>query len=280
MNIAIIGLGLIGGSLAKSIKTYTKYRCWGMDCDQQALTKALADGAIDRKISPEQLKDAQLTIVCLHPQATVEVLLANSDHFNPQGLVIDVCGVKKAVMDAVLPTLKAKGVTFIGTHPMAGREFSGYDYATNDLFSHASFIMTPPENTPSEAIDFLERLAIELGFKRVVITTPAEHDATIAFTSQLAHIVSNGYIKSPTLKNESGFSAGSFLDLTRVARLNPAMWTQLFLYNREALLFEIDTIIKHLEEYQEALVENDGERLQYLLKIGSDLKEESLKGSH
>lgn len=278
MKIAIIGLGLIGGSLAKAIKTYTSHTCWAMDNDWQVLEEALALGAIDEGITKERLKEADLTIVCLHPKATLAVIEAYQDDFNREGIVIDVCGVKEVIVKTAAPLLREKGVTFIGAHPMAGREFSGFSYALADLYQGASFIMTPLEDVPTQAVELVGNLARDLGFAGVVITTPKEHDAIIAFTSQLAHVVSNGYIKSPTLQKERGFSAGSFLDLTRVAKLNADMWSELFFYNKEALLFELNTILAHLNAYREALITDDVQKLHELLAEGSRLKEESLKG--
>lgn len=277
MDIAVIGLGLIGGSFCKGIKKYTKHICWGWDRDEFVLHKAAMEGAIDGAITPEQLERADLTIVCLHPQAAIDFLTDKCANFRQGSVVIDSCGVKQRVVQAAAPVLKERGVYFVGAHPMAGREFSGYDYALEDLYQDASFILTPAGDTPPEVLALLTELAQALGFKQVVQTTPEMHDKTIAFTSQLAHVVSNAYIKSPTLQNESGFSAGSFLDLTRVAKLDEKMWTELFMMNREPLLFEVGNIIDHLKQYQQALAESDAQYLQKLLKEGRLLKEESLE---
>lgn len=276
MQIAVVGLGLIGGSFCKSIKKYTSHTCWGLDEDEFVLQQAAMEGAIDGVITAQQLERADLTIVCLHPQTAIDFLLQNRAQFRPGSVVMDACGVKQAIVDAVSGPLAARGVYFLGAHPMAGREFSGYDHALADLYQGASFIVTPGDDLPPAVLAMVEELVGALGFAQVVKTTPERHDQTIAFTSQLAHVVSNAYIKSPTLQNESGFSAGSFLDLTRVAKLNEKMWTELFLMNQEALLFEVDNIISHLTEYRQALAEQDKRTLQQLLKDGRLLKEESL----
>lgn len=160
---------------------------------------------------------------------------------------------------------------------MAGREFSGYDYALDHLFDRASMIITPTEQTSAQAVKDVASLAEIMHFKKVVISSPERHDQIIAFTSQLAHVVSNAYIKSPSSQYYDGFSAGSFLDLTRVAKLNENMWTDLFMMNKEPLLFEIDTIIDHLCEYRDALRKNDNDSLRQLLKDGRELKEKSLE---
>ena len=162
---------------------------------------------------------------------------------------------------------------FVGVHPMAGREFSGFDYSTDTLFDNASFIVTPTDNTPQIAVDLLSTLAGSIGFGKVVVTSPEKHDKVIAYTSQLAHIVSNAYVKSPSVHDFNGFSAGSFMDLTRVAKLNEDMWTSLFMCNKEALLYEINYIIDSITEYRDAIEKEDKERLCELLRDGRILKE-------
>lgn len=276
MKIAVVGLGLIGGSLCKTIKRHTGHMCYGLDTDRGTIAKALDAGAIDGEISVCGLRQMDLTIVCLHPRQTIQFVLDNIASFRRGSVVMDVCGVKGAVVSALTGPLSEQGVYFVGTHPMAGREFSGFDYSQDTLFDRASFIITPESRTDARSVKIVEELAGALHFKEVVISTPQEHDRIIAFTSQLAHVVSNAYVKSPSLQNQSGFSAGSFQDLTRVARLNEDMWTSLFLMNRDSLLFELDTIIAHLEEYRDALAAGDEGGLKKLLRDGRILKEESL----
>ena len=185
---------------------------------------------------------------------------------------MDTCGIKQKVVEAIEPLFSSTGVSYVGTHPMAGREFSGFDYALADLYQGASFIITPTEQTDKSAIQTVAGLADCLGFGRIVQATPQEHDRIIAYTSQLAHVVSSAYVKSPTLKAESGFSAGSFKDLTRVAKLNPEMWTSLFLDNRTALLTELDALLDHLREYRTALEQQDSQKLFELLEDGNERK--------
>jgi prephenate dehydrogenase len=276
VTVAVVGLGLIGGSLCKAVKRFTTHTVLGLDANPEVTRSALADCAIDRAIEPQALSEADLSIICLYPEPTIEFIRANAANFRAGSLVTDVCGVKGTVVSAAEPLLRERGVAFIGAHPMAGREFSGYAYTSAELFSGASFIMTPSADASPQDVAFLESFALTLGFGRVVMTTPSEHDRAIAFTSQLAHVVSNAYIKSPTLVNESGFSAGSFLDLTRVAKLNEDMWSSLFLMNRDALTFELETIIGHLNEYLAAIRDGDGAELKALLRDGRVLKEKSL----
>lgn len=279
LNITVVGLGLIGGSFCKTIKRQLGIRCDGLDADSSVAEKALADGTIRRAVTSEQLGEADLTIVALHPRQTIRFLLEHAEDFRPGSIVMDVCGIKTAVIEAVSGPLREKGVRFVGTHPMAGREFSGYDYALPDLFEHASFIITPVDTTDQEAIETVVALAEAMRFERVVLSSPENHDRIIAFTSQLAHVVSNAYIKSPSAQDQMGFSAGSFLDLTRVAKLNENMWTDLFMMNRVPLLLELDTIIAHLGEYRDALREEDSSRLKQLLRDGRVLKEQSMERS-
>lgn len=277
LKIAVVGLGLIGGSFCKAIAARTGHLCFGMDRDEAAARRALETGAIQGILKePQELAGFDLVMVCLHPRQTIQFLTDHAGDFSPDTLVIDSCGIKTAVMEQVLPVMRAHGIPFIGTHPMAGREFSGFDYALATLYEGASFIMTPPEDAKEEHLSLLRELMTQLGFGRIVVTTPAIHDATIAFTSQIAHVLSNAYVKSPTLQNQSGFSAGSFQDLSRVAKLNEDMWTDLFLMNRPALLYELDTLLTHLTQYRDALANEDAETLKALLRDGREKKEWSL----
>ena len=277
MNIAVIGLGLIGGSICKALKANTFHHIMGIDTNPETIRKALEIGAIDEEITEDRLGEANLTIVALYPVPTVEVVKKNADKFRKGSIVMDVCGVKGYTVHGCTPVLDERGVYFIGTHPMAGTENSGFDYATADLFKGASYILTPTESTPQIVIDLVTTLGSCMGFGQVVIATPEQHDANIAYTSQLAHVVSNAYVKSPSLFRADGFSAGSFLDLTRVAKLNEEMWSSLFMCNKEALLFEINTIIDELAKYRDAMVNDDIDTLRDILRIGRERKEESMK---
>lgn len=277
MNIAIVGLGLIGGSFCKAIKKYTDHHLFGIDTDSETIQMALACGAIEREIQPEELGGMDFTIISLHPLQTIAFLQSHADKFKPGSLVMDTCGIKTAIVEAVTEPLRTHDVVFVGCHPMAGREFSGFAHSVDSLYENASFIITPQPDTPAHITEFIKYFAQKLQFKKVVVTTAEEHDRVIAFTSQLAHVVSNAYIKSPSLQQEAGFSAGSFLDLTRVAKLNASMWCDLFMLNQGPLIAEIDTIIEHLQQYKTAMLANDREKLRQLLHDGSMLKEESLK---
>ena len=275
MKIAIVGLGLIGGSLARAIRKNTQHSIYALDTNKETIAAALAQEVIDGEITAGELGRFDLVIIGLWPEATVSFCLENADKFKKGGIVIDTCGVKTAVVSALEAPLERAGVRFLGCHPMAGREFSGFGYSVDNLFEHASFIMTPTDRTPMTAVREISQFAYDIGFAKCVISSPEEHDRVIAFTSQLAHIVSSAYVKSPSLMDQAGFSAGSFRDLTRVAKLNEDMWTSLFMLNREPLLGEITHIIEHLEEYRSALESEDRERLRSLLRDGRLLKEKS-----
>lgn len=275
MKIAIVGLGLIGGSLAKAIKKNTSHICYAIDINAQTIRSAIEQESIDGEISVCELKNCDVVIVCLYPQATIDFIVNNAKNFKKGGIVIDVCGVKSAIVEPCEKALMAEGVEFLGCHPMAGREFSGFEYAVDNLYEKASFIITKTENSSQFVIEEIEKLALETGFRKAVVSNPEEHDRVIAFTSQLAHIVSSAYVKSPSLFNQAGFSAGSFKDLTRVAKLNEDMWTSLFMLNKAPLIEEISCIIDRLKEYKDALENDNIKELWELLKDGRELKEKS-----
>lgn len=271
MIVTVVGLGLIGGSLCKTIKKHTDYTVYGVDINKETVEMAVSQGAIDAET--DDLSLADITIISLYPTVTIDYIKKNASKFKKGSIVIDTCGIKKAIVDAVTPVLAENDVTFIGVHPMAGREFSGFEYSQDNLFDSASFIITPTEATPQAKLNLIVDFAYAINFKKVVTATPEEHDDIIAFTSQLAHVVSNAYIKSPTHQRQLGFSAGSFLDLTRVAKLNEEMWTPLFMLNKEPLCREIKCIIERLNEYLDAIEHDDSERLKQLLRDGRILKE-------
>ncbi len=277
MVIQIVGLGLIGGSFCKAIRRSTDHTVLGMDISTKTVQQALREGAIHAEGTAATLKTADLVIVCLYPEQTISFLLEHREDFRKGGIVCDACGVKTAVVDAVSGSLDRSGVRFVGCHPMAGRELSGFGASKADLYDGASFILTPIAETDPDAIAFLEEFARSIGFGQTVTASPTQHDRIIAATSQLAHVVSNAYIKSPTLREQAGFSAGSYLDLTRVAKLSEEMWTSLFLLNKDPLLFEIDTIIENLKQYRDAIAAGDADTLRNILREGRELKEADLQ---
>lgn len=272
--VGVVGLGLIGGSMAKALKKYTDHLVYGCDIDERTLSDALADGAIDEAVAENDLSMCDLVFFSLYPQQTVTFIKENIVQFRPGAILVDLCGVKRYLVDSLTDFCVENGLCFIGGHPMAGKECWGFSGSDVDLFKGASMILTPDERTPAPALELLEGLFADLGFGCITTTTPGAHDSMIAFTSQLAHVVSSAYIKSPRAQQHNGFSAGSYKDLTRVAKLNPQMWTELFLENADELVKEIDTITAHLGEYRKAIAENDADTLYRLLDDGRRIKEE------
>ena len=272
MKIAIIGLGLIGGSLAKAFKAYTDNRVYGCDADAATLAYAKLSETIDEPLTDEILPECDLVIVALYPNATIRVLSEKAPLIKKGALVIDTCGTKRKVCAACFALAETYGFTFVGGHPMAGIQFSGIKYSRADLFKGASMILVPPHLDDMAFLTGMKTLFLPLGFSKVVLTTPEKHDEIIAFTSQLAHIVSSAYIKSDTAKLHHGFSAGSYKDMTRVATLNDTMWTELFLENRDNLLHEIDSIVAALTDFRAALAAADSEKLSALLREGTQDK--------
>lgn len=274
MKIGIIGLGLMGGSLAKAISFGTEHTVRGTNRSPEAVQKALFVGAIQKELTKEDLKECDLVIVSLYPQASVDYIKENADNFKKGAIVMDISGVKRFVCDALYDCAREKDFIFIGAHPMAGLHLSGFEHSTARIFNNASIILTPYEDTPESAISTVKELFLSLGFSNIQMSTPEEHDRIIAFTSQLAHVVSNAYVKSPGAKLHRGFSAGSYKDLTRVAYLNEDMWSELFLENGDNLVSEIDSIVSNLVKYRNAIENKDREGLTELLREGKILKEQ------
>lgn len=273
MNIGVVGLGLIGGSIAKAIKYYTEDTVYGFDIQKSVMLKAKLLGAIDTELTPELISECDMLVVALYPQATIDFVEQNARYIKKGATVIDTCGIKCAVCSRLFKVAEENGFKFIGGHPMAGRHFSGFDYSLPTMFNNASMILVPPKNADIAALDTLKKWFEKIGFTVIKTTTAEDHDKKIAYTSQLAHVVSNAYVKSPEAEVHRGFSAGSYQDLTRVAKLNPEMWTELFMCNKNNLAAEIDGIIENLKKYSDAIKSSDEKALFALLKEGSDRKD-------
>lgn len=274
LTIGIVGLGLIGGSIAKAFRENTYHRVLGYDISEKALSSAVFCSAIEESLEGK-FSECDIVIMALYPKATVEFIEKHAGEFKPGSVVTDCSGVKSFVCEKLSEIAKKNGFYFVGGHPMAGIERSGFGYSRPDLFKNASMIFTPDETIPKEVIDLLWQEFKRLGFSHLELTTPKEHDKMIAFTSQLAHVVSSAYIMSPSALNHFGFSAGSFKDLTRVARLNEYMWTELFLENKDFLSDELEGLIKRLTSFNKAIKESDKDALFNMLKTGREHKEES-----
>lgn len=273
MTIVIIGLGLIGGSLAKALSQHDEYIVCGLDTDSETMVMALDEGAIAHRATEKDLAHADVIIVALHPQATIDVIRKLWPKLNKNALLLDTCGVKQKIYEGLADVLKSPGPTFIGAHPMAGRELFGFSHSLSTLFDGASLLLTGMDEVKQTDRAIVHALAKDIGFSAVIHTTPEIHDRIIAYTSQLAHVVSSAYIKSPTMLEEAGFSAGSFRDMTRVAKLDEKMWSELFLMNRPALLSEIDELMSNLQALRDAIQNNDRMMLESLLATGREKKE-------
>lgn len=272
MNIAIIGLGLIGGSMAKSIKHRTSHTVWGTDLDQETMMMARMCGAIDAPLTDDNLPECDLILIAIRPAAAVNWVAQHAAVISKKAIVVDLCGVKRTVVSAISPIAEANGFAYIGGHPMAGKERGGFTSATDNLYEGASMILTPDKRTDMQLLETLKAFFLDLGFAGLTFSDPEEHDRIIAYTSQLAHITSSAYIKSPEAQRRRGFSAGSFKDMTRVARLDEDMWTELFLADADYLTRELDILITHLNEYADALKQRDAEKLHALLRDGREKK--------
>lgn len=272
MKIGIVGLGLIGGSIAKAIKQNTDHNVFGTDLQESVIYKAILLEAIDEKLTAEALRECDMVILALYPAAAVRFVQEHQDDLKKNAVVIDCCGVKEAVCREIQPIADEKGFLYVGGHPMAGIEYSGFEHSQKNLFKHASMILTPQRDMSIQQMDRLKKFWLSLGFNHVQLSTPEEHDRIIAFTSQLAHVVSSAYVKSPTSVSHKGFSAGSYKDLSRVAKLNETMWTELFLLNRENLVIEIEGMIERLQQYRDAIDAANEKDLWDLLHEGTERK--------
>lgn len=273
MKIAIAGLGLIGGSAAKAYHE-AGHTVYGLDSDETVLGFAQLAGVVSAPLGRENLRDCACLFVALPPAAAVRFLQDWAVHVPQKCLVMDLCGTKRVVCEQGFALAAQYGFTFVGGHPMAGSHHSGYAHSRADLFAGASMIVVPPITDDMAFLEHIKALLKPLGLRCITVATAEEHDKNIAFTSQLAHVVSNAYIKSPTAGRHKGFSAGSYRDLTRVAWLAPDMWTELFLENRDHLIGEIDGLIAALTEYRDAMQKGDGDGLRQLLEQGKRRKEE------
>lgn len=273
MNVLIVGLGLIGASLAKALKKNTVHTVLGWNRTETVSARALLDGVIDKTGNLEELiPQADITIINFYPEAIVPFIIKHKHLFKRDSIVTDSCGIKTKICR----NLKNENFNFyfIGAHPMAGREVSGYDNSLATLFDHASFICTPYDNTPRNKTDALVGLAQEMGFARTVVTTPEHHDEMIAFTSQIAHVLACSYVLSPLAPQHAGYSAGSYRDVSRVARINADMWTELFIDNKDALVREIDDLVSNLMKFKYSIVNEDAQSLHDLMEKGNRIKEE------
>lgn len=273
MKVLICGLGLIGASLAKTLKKNTTHTVLGWNRTPSVTEKALRDGVIDQTGDIDELmSDADITFVNFYPDAIVPFILEHKNSFKKDSIVTDSCGIKTKICKEL--ENEKLNFYYIGAHPMAGREVGGYDNSMDTLFDKASFIVTPYENTPRNKVDALVGLAQDMKFARTVVTTPEHHDEMIAFTSQIAHVLACSYVLSPLAPMHPGYSAGSYRDVSRVARINAEMWSDLFIDNKDALVREVDDLVSNLMKFKYNIINEDRQALCDLMNKANSIKEE------
>ena len=272
MKIGICGLGLIGGSLAKAYKRANE-NVYGYDINNAVTDYAIMAKVIDGELNEQTIGECDYIFVALYPQAVIDYVQQIAPLVKKGSTVVDLCGIKGTVCPPCFKAAEENGFNFVGGHPMAGTQFSGLKNSKETLFDGATMILVPKFNEDMHLLADLRDVLLKAGFGTVTVSTAQVHDVNIAYTSQLAHVVSNAYVKSPRSKVHKGFSAGSYRDLTRVAWLNENMWTQLFLENSENLATEIDIIIENLQKYSDAIKAGDREKIFNLLKEGRLMKE-------
>ena len=273
MIVGILGLGLIGGSMARA---YAKagHQVLAADQDESILGFAKLAGAVHEELTPESIPSCDLVLLAVYPDASAAWLESNSSYLSPNTLVMDLCGTKAQICARCFPLADRYGFTFVGAHPMAGSHFSGFKYSRSNLFQGAPMVLTPRHFDDMHLWDRVQAALAPCNFGSFSVCTPEEHDKIIAFTSQMPHVLSNAFIKSPTALAHKGFSAGSYRDLTRVAWLSPKMWAELCMENRENMLQELDTYIENLRAYRDALESQDTKALISLFDEGRKRKEE------
>ena len=273
MIVGILGLGLIGGSLARAYKKagHTVFAC---DNDESILSFAQLANVVESPLTTENLSSCDLVLLSIYADASAAWLEQNAEYISPAALVIDCCGIKAQICKRCFPLAEKFGFTFVGGHPMAGSHNSGFKYSRSNLFQGAPMVLVPPKYDDPMLLERVKIALAPCGFKHYSVTTADSHDAMIAFTSQMPHIISNAFIKSPTALSHNGFSAGSYKDLTRVAWLNSQMWSELFLSNKDNVLKELDLFINSLMEYRKAINESNAESLINLLDEGCKRKVE------
>ncbi len=272
-RVGIFGLGLIGGSFAKAYKE-AGWEVYASNRTQSVFDYAKLNGDVDEVLTKESISSCDLVLLTVYPEACIRILTDYAPYIGDGPLVMDCCGTKRVVCEACFPLAEQYGFTYVGGHPMAGTQYSGYKYARANLYHNAPMVIVPPRYDDIFLLERVKDLLSPAGFGRISVTTAEKHDEMIAFTSQLAHVVSNAYVKSPTSRVHHGFSAGSYKDLTRVAWLNAPMWAELFLENGDNLLSEINCIIDSLTAYRDAIAASDRETLTELLEEGKRIKEE------
>ncbi len=270
-TVGVVGLGLIGGSFVKAYHA-AGWRVLAKNRTKSTLDFAMLAGDVDGELTNENVGTCDLVLVTIFPEASIEAIREFAPYFGKKPVVMDCCGTKRTVCEACFAIAEEYGFLYVGGHPMAGTQFSGYRSAEVNLYREQPMVIVPPRYDDIFLLDRVKELLKPAGFSHISVTTAEKHDQMIAFTSQMAHVVSSAYVKSPTAMLHHGFSAGSYRDLTRVARLNPPMWAELFIENKDFLLFELDGLLDRITAYRNAIENDDTEELTRLLEEGRKRK--------
>ena len=274
MTVGIIGLGLIGGSMARAYKK-SGFTVLGCDTNDVVLSWAKLNGIADENLTNDNIPDCDLILLAITPKSAAKWLEDNAPSIAKTTLVMDLCGTKRYICSVGFALAEKYGFTFVGAHPMAGSHIGGIKNSRADLFKDETAVLVPPCRDDISLFDRAKKALAPAGFARYTFTTADAHDEMIAYTSQLAHVVSNAFVKSPRAQTHSGISAGSYRDLTRVAQLDVKMWTELYLENHDNLSNELGLIISSLQEYKDAIDSGNAELLASLLQAGVDAKEKA-----
>ncbi|MBQ9663249.1 MAG: prephenate dehydrogenase [Oscillospiraceae bacterium] len=272
-TVGVVGLGLIGGSFVKAYHE-AGWQVLAANRTKSTLEFAKISGDVDGELTKENVGSCDLVLVTIFPEAAIQTIREFAPYFGTKPIVMDCCGTKRVVCEACFPIAEEYGFTYVGGHPMAGTKYSGYKYAKANMYQNQPMVIVPPKYDDIFLLDRIKELLRPVGINHISVTTAEKHDEMIAFTSQLAHVVSNAYVKSPTARIHHGFSAGSYKDLTRVAWLNAPMWAELFLENKDYLLTEVNGLIERLDAYRKAMEEDNIQELTDLLNEGKRMKEE------
>ena len=268
-KIAIIGLGIIGGSMAYALRGFKGALISGCDINPDTRKKALAANAVDEVFDTPApaIENADLVILCVYPELICRIIHENRHHFKKGAVITDVCGVKTKIAHDITNILP-EGTTYVGGHPMAGKETDGFDSATSELFGMCGYIITPIESSTPDAIRLVRDMARYVGATRLTVATPEDHDSVIAYTSDLMHVSAAALCLDYNHKMNRAYTAGAFRDCTRIANINPELWTQLFIENKDFLLDELDSFITSVTRIRDAIkTENHSELVTMLSEV-------------
>lgn len=274
----IIGLGLMGGTIAKSLRknvlseNKSENQCAkiiALDKNKESLENAFSEKIIDSYFLPEETKkmllQCDVVFICLYPHATLDFLLQNKENFKSGSIITDISGVK-GIFEKKLPSLLRSDVDFIIGHPMAGGEKEGYSSSNSSFFNGRNYILIPENFNKKENLDFFKKLIYKMGFSKITETTAGDHDYKIGFTSQLCHVIASALVESAPDEKITAFGGGSFEDLTRIAMINAPLWTELFISNKEKLTVHIENFITRMNEFKNLIQKEDKTALENLLK--------------